>query len=434
MKTSSLTPFLKGIFTCALLFSAVGYAKNLEQVLDGLEQSGQAKVAAYKQLEHSKQIGLQEVQKIIQQREDQLEKLNEKNRDLEDQLLQLQQTFLEKQQQVERSKDEIKAVIELTSAQQELFVANGRQLSTWNLITTPSAIDKEAFEIATVRQLWLNMAEQLVKTGQVLTAPGEIVLPNGRIETKDITHVGPFSQYSSDYGWLVFQPSRQSWTPLAPQPNLAPSESSWILDPTFGAGFEQFAHHRNWFEQYRPVGLIGLLIALVAIIGLSVGTVRLCQLAKEKRMVDRQTVQLDALSDRNILGRVLIDLTSSQHAKQMEDVVDASVSRELPWLNKGVGTLAVLAAIAPLMGLLGTVGGMIETFSVITAQGVTDSDLLSGGIAEALLTTKLGLMVAIPLLILHCLIKSKAQALAEIIEQQVSGLVVQMRYGKAAEC
>ncbi|WP_053393984.1 MotA/TolQ/ExbB proton channel family protein [Vibrio nereis] len=434
MKTSSLTPFLKGIFTCALLFSAVGYAKNLEQVLDGLEQSGQAKVAAYKQLEHSKQIGLQEVQKIIQQREDQLEKLNEKNRDLEDQLLQLQQKFLEKQQQVERSKDEIKAVIELTSAQQELFVANGRQLSTWNLITIPSAIDKEAFEIATVRQLWLNMAEQLVKAGQVLTAPGEIVLPDGRIETKDIIHVGPFSQYSPDYGWLVFQPSRQSWTPLAPQPDLAPSESSWILDPTFGAGFEQFAHHRNWFEQYRPAGLIGLLIALVAIIGLSVGTVRLCQLAKEKRMVDRQTVQLDALSDLNILGRVLIDLTSSQHAKQIEDVVDASVSRELPWLNKGVGTLAVLAAIAPLMGLLGTVGGMIETFSVITAQGVTDSDLLSGGIAEALLTTKLGLMVAIPLLIFHCLIKSKAQALAEIIEQQVSGLVVQMRYGKAAEC
>ncbi len=88
-----------------------------------------------------------------------------------------------------------------------------------------------------------------------------------------------------------------------------------------------------------------------------------------------------------------------------------------------------MAGIPPLLGLLGTVGGMIETFDVITRFGSNNTELLSGGIAEALLTTQLGLMTAIPLLLLHCAVKSQSRQLTQMLEQEAAALVVLQRFG-----
>ena len=108
----------------------------------------------------------------------------------------------------------------------------------------------------------------------------------------------------------------------------------------------------------------------------------------------------------------------------LDALLDEAILKEVPTIKKGISTLAVIASIPPLLGLLGTVAGMIETFRVITEQGNSDSQLLAGGISQALLTTELGLMVAIPLLLLHCLLRSKSIRLIEILEQQSAGLLV----------
>ena len=92
-------------------------------------------------------------------------------------------------------------------------------------------------------------------------------------------------------------------------------------------------------------------------------------------------------------------------------------------LNRGLPTVAVLAAVSPLLGLLGTVTGMIETFQSITLFGTGDPKLMSGGISQALITTQLGLAVAIPLVLFHSLLTGRVNRLVEQLGKHSSELL-----------
>jgi len=92
-------------------------------------------------------------------------------------------------------------------------------------------------------------------------------------------------------------------------------------------------------------------------------------------------------------------------------------------LKRGLATVAVLAAVSPLLGLLGTVTGMIETFQSITLFGTGDPKLMSGSISQALVTTQLGLAVAIPLVLLHSMLTGKANRMVESLAKQSSDLL-----------
>lgn len=407
---------------------------TLQAIFERVERSNKEDVRRYLQLKSRKQSQLSEINAQVNAQQFKVKALNESNSQLEEDILRLQQKLREKQKQVEAARADIVEVIDLTSAQQNNFVSNNQPLATWFSISPPEPVQKNRFNINSIHQLWLAMIHQISEPSQPHQYVGEILLPSGKVERAAIQQTGAFSQFSEGYGWLNYDGTRRQWRQITPQPSLSLTANQWAIDPSFGFGFDALAKQPKWYESYMAAGIIGLLIALLAVIGFSIGLFRLITLTKEKNAVAQQTNNLDMLSNKNILGRVLIQLKGCTTNQEMEDVVDANISREMPWLHKGIGTLAVLAAIAPLMGLLGTVGGMIETFTVITAQGVTDGDLLSGGIAEALLTTKLGLLVAIPLLITHCLVKNQAQQLAEILEHQVTSLVVDIRYGKRESC
>ncbi|MFA0570674.1 MotA/TolQ/ExbB proton channel family protein [Vibrio gallaecicus] len=436
-----LTVCLIGVFNVG---SAIGAStttlpnnspsETLQGIFERVERSNKDDVRRYEQLKSRKQSQLSEVNEQVSSQQFKLNELNENNARLEEDILRLQQKLRDKQKQVEAARSGIIEVIDLTSAQQNNFIANNQPLATWFNSRMPKPIEKSDFNITTINTLWLAMIQQISESSEPREYIGDILLPSGKVERASIQQIGAFSQFSKDFGWLSFDGARQQWQQITPQPQFNRTPDQWVIDPNFGLGFIASAKQPKWYESYKPAGIIGLLITFIAVIGFSIGLVRLITLTKEKRAVTHQASRLSALSNGNILGRVLIQLKECATEQEMEDVVDANVSREMPWLHKGIGTLAVLAAIAPLMGLLGTVGGMIETFSVITAQGVTDGDLLSGGIAEALLTTKLGLLVAVPLLIIHCLVKNQAQQLAEILEYQVTSLVVDIRYGKREPC
>lgn len=407
---------------------------TLQAIFERVERDNKNDVQRYQQLKSRKQSKLSEVSDQVNAQRYQLKMLNQSNGQLEEELLKLQQKLRDKQKQVEAARAGIVEVIDLTAAQQRNFVANNTPLATWFDVKEPKPIQESQFNITNIKTLWLIMVQQFSEASQPREYVGELLMPSGKVERVNIQQTGAFSQYSVEYGWLTFDGARKQWRQITPPPQMDLTPNQWIIDPNFGLGFEAIAKQPRWYESYMAAGIIGLLIALLAVVGFTIGFTRLVTLTKEKRAVTHQTTKLNNLSDQNILGRVLIQLKECATDQEMEDVVDANISREMPWLHKGVGTIAVLAAIAPLMGLLGTVGGMIETFSVITAQGVTNGDLLSGGIAEALLTTKLGLLVAIPLLIIHCLVKNQAMQLAEILEHQVTSLVVDIRYGKREAC
>jgi len=95
----------------------------------------------------------------------------------------------------------------------------------------------------------------------------------------------------------------------------------------------------------------------------------------------------------------------------------------MPPLERGITTIKILAAVAPLLGLLGTVIGMIQTFQAITLFGTGDPKLMSGGISEALVTTMLGLVVAVPLILSHSFVSNRSRRLMKIMEEQSTGYV-----------
>ena len=101
-----------------------------------------------------------------------------------------------------------------------------------------------------------------------------------------------------------------------------------------------------------------------------------------------------------------------------ESVLQEAILNQLPRVERGMAVLAVLGAIAPLLGLLGTVTGMIETFRVITLYGTGDPKLMSGGISEALVTTELGLAVAIPIMLCHTFLSRRVSHIVGDMEEK----------------
>ena len=110
----------------------------------------------------------------------------------------------------------------------------------------------------------------------------------------------------------------------------------------------------------------------------------------------------------------------------LEQALQEAILKELPRLERFLSTISVLAAVAPLLGLLGTVSGMINTFQAITIHGTGDPRMLSGGISEALITTQLGLLVAVPVLILHHFLERRVDAIVGEMEEKSTALTVIM--------
>ena len=147
-------------------------------------------------------------------------------------------------------------------------------------------------------------------------------------------------------------------------------------------------------------------------------------------MVDadrKVTAQLksDVVSKDNALGRVLsvYDENKNTDTETLELKMAEAVFKETPELNKGLILIKVISVVAPLMGLLGTVTGMIKTFQAITLYGAGDPKLMAGGISQALVTTVLGLTVAIPTTLLHTIVSGRSKRVSQIIQEQGAGII-----------
>nr|WP_285817736.1 MotA/TolQ/ExbB proton channel family protein [Echinimonas agarilytica] len=133
-------------------------------------------------------------------------------------------------------------------------------------------------------------------------------------------------------------------------------------------------------------------------------------------------------SDDNPLGRMLLAYYENKHLQDLDVIgkkLEEVVFKDLAEFRRGLATVKVLAAIAPLMGLLGTVTGMIGTFQAITLFGTGDPKLMAGGISQALITTVEGLCVAIPLLLASTILSSRAQQMSKEVGEQATGMVAQ---------
>lgn len=177
-------------------------------------------------------------------------------------------------------------------------------------------------------------------------------------------------------------------------------------------------------ERIQQGGVVGYVILLIGALGFLYAMLRLIILASTGHKMKQQMNNATAL-DNNPLGRVLIatEQSQSQDASALELILDDAITREVPSLEKGLSMIKLFAAVAPLLGLLGTVTGMIATFQSISLFGTGDPKLMADGISQALVTTMLGLCVAIPLLFLHNLLASRSKVLVQILDEQSAGLM-----------
>ncbi|HEX5844302.1 MAG TPA: MotA/TolQ/ExbB proton channel family protein [Pseudomonas sp.] len=293
--------------------------------------------------------------------------------------------------------------------------------------TLPSAADLDGY--------WMLLLEDLTASGRVEQLQLPVVAADGTRESQDVLRVGAFSaygadaflRYDADAGELLAPPRQPSGLgQVADFLDSSAAVASLPVDPSRGTLLAQLQRQPGLWDRLQQGGLVGWVIVTLGALGLLLAAWRMLYLTRVGRSVSAQMHDLSAPRADNPLGRVIGVLGAKPQLADLETLelkLDEAILQETPPLEKGQGLLKLLSAVAPLLGLLGTVTGMIVTFQAITQGGGGDSRLMADGISQALVTTVQGLVVAIPLLFLHSLVSSRSKSLIQLLEQQSAGLI-----------
>ena len=291
-------------------------------------------------------------------------------------------------------------------------------------------------DLSAIKTLWLLFTEQMVATSKITTAEQTVTMADGNKEKLMVTNIAGFSAFTTEDA-LLYKPTSETYQLLTPESadisaridafnKIDDGFTSLLIDPTSGALLERATQQPAWWKVFSDAGIVGGIIVIIGILGIVIALLRFLLLSKESNKITIQKQQLTEIGD-NSLGRIIsvADQHKNSNTDELMRYLDEAILGELPEFRKGLGTIAVLATVAPLLGLLGTVAGMIETFHAITAYGNSDPQVLSSGISQALLTTKFGLIAAVPLLLCHSFLSSKSDSILNVIEHQTAGLLAQ---------
>lgn len=285
--------------------------------------------------------------------------------------------------------------------------------------------------------LWYTLQQEMTESGKTVKFESEVMSAAGSPRRTHVVRVGGFNAIA-DGLYLEYVPATNRLAELPRQPdskyldlaeNLGAADGDTIdiaVDPTRGAILGILVQTPDTWERIGQGGAIGYFTLFLGAVGLIIVLERLITLTITGRRMQRQMADLETLSDDNPLGRVLATTqNSSGDMETLELLLDEAITSEVPVLEKRLSLVKLLATVAPLLGLLGTVTGMIATFQSISLFGTGDPKLMASGISEALVTTMLGLIVALVLLFLHSLVASRSRGLIQILDEQTAGMICQ---------
>jgi biopolymer transport protein ExbB len=303
--------------------------------------------------------------------------------------------------------------------------------------------------IEQLEDLWYRLQHEMTEAGKVVRFRAPVVLPDGSHEEREVVRIGVFSAIS-DGEFLVYQAPKEGESegslalmPRQPGSRFLRAADDFAeardgredapIDPSKGSILGLLVQAPTARERIDQGGPVGYTIIVLGIAGGAVAVWRFFALTAVGRRVAAQAKQQHGGAD-NPLGRLMqvYEANPGVDTETLELRLDEAVMRELPPLERGLTTIRVISVVAPLLGLLGTVTGMIKTFQVITLFGTGDPKMMAAGIAEALVTTMLGLIVAIPLTFLHSLVSDRSKAVTEVLDEQAAGMIARRAEASAA--
>ncbi len=295
----------------------------------------------------------------------------------------------------------------------------------------------ELAQIEDIERLWFELQREISESGKIVRFNHLVTKANGEQEETEVVRIGSFNLVSES-GYLEHDPNEGSISELQRQPpgrflssagDLFDAEAGYVgfgVDVTRGGILGLLVETPTLGEKVDQGGIVGYSILALGAVGLLIAIWRFIGLSTASRKVSAQ-LKRDTASTDNPLGRVLAayDSNKSADTETIELKLSEAALKEMPGLTKGLLFIKVISVVAPLMGLLGTVTGMIKTFQVITLYGAGDPKMMAGGISQALVTTVLGLVVAIPMVLLHTVVSGQSRKVINVIQSQSAGLIAE---------
>lgn len=299
------------------------------------------------------------------------------------------------------------------------------------------AASKSLPAISHLEEVWKLMLDEMVEAGKVAKFPAKIITNTGEETEKTVTRVGVFNavadgrflRYLPESPHLI-EPGRQPATRFQSMAKeLEEAESGIVpfpIDPTSGAMLALLIQVPDLMTRIAQGGPVGVLIIILGLIGLLIAIMRYIKLNRIDHEIKGQMD--DKNPGDNPLGRIMAVYQNNPDVdtETLELKLDEAILKELPVLQRGLRIVSLLAEIALLLGLLGTVTGIIETFQSITLFGTGDPRVMSGGISQALVTTVMGLTTSIPLLLFHGFLSSKSNRLIHILDEKSAAFVAML--------
>ena len=293
--------------------------------------------------------------------------------------------------------------------------------------------------IEQIEKFRFELLREIAEQGHVVQFKADVSEVAGGNSQRDVIRIGVFNAITEDGKYLAYddgnlrvlarQPSGKYVKQAANFAQLSEGYGKICVDPTGPTGgslLSALIEAPTLVERWKQGGIVGYVITSLGAFALLLALWRIIYLSALNARVSKQLKDKQA-NDKNPLGRVL---QAAQQYKgsdldTLELKINEAIIKELPALQSGEALLKIIAAVAPLLGLLGTVTGMIITFQAITIYGAGDPTAMAGGISSALVTTVQGLIVAIPTVLMHTLISGQSKRVIHVLEEQSAGIVAQ---------
>jgi len=303
-------------------------------------------------------------------------------------------------------------------------------------IFTKFANTKKLPNTEELKTFWYTMLDEIIKSGTVSQYKTNVISNSGERTLATITKVGQFAavsegkyyQFDNDINALVelsTQPSSGIQDTALTFENSTGELKNIVVDPTKGSLLALLNMRPTLMDRIHQGGIIGYIILTLGVLGLLFAFYKVILLNIEKRAIIKQMDNLEIPNQNNSLGKIAntFYINKDKPLTDLEVSINESILKEVNRIKSGESFIKLLAAVTPLLGLLGTVTGMIATFQAITLFGTGDPKLMAGGISTALITTVLGLVTAIPLLFAYTYLASTSNRIVSILEEQSIGML-----------